>query len=43
VTDGEKIAQTIGFTIIRGRGKEFGADGGGQLVSTIRKRTWDWS
>jgi hypothetical protein len=26
-----------------GRGREFGADEGGQLVSTIRKRTWDWS
>jgi hypothetical protein len=41
-TEGEEISQTIGFTISGGRGKEFGADEGGQLVSTIRKRTWDW-
>jgi hypothetical protein len=41
--EGKEISQTIGFTISGGRGREFGADEGGQLVSTIRKRTWDWS
>jgi hypothetical protein len=43
MTDGEEISQIIGFTILGGRGREFGTDEGGQLVSSIRKRTWDWS
>jgi hypothetical protein len=43
VTEREEMSQTIGFSVSGGRGREFGADEGGQLVSTIRKGTWDWS
>jgi hypothetical protein len=42
-TEGEEISQTVRSTRSGGKGKEFGVGEGGQLLSTIKKGTWEWS
>jgi hypothetical protein len=41
--EGEEISQTVGSTRPGGKEKEFGTSEGGQLPSTIKKGTWEWS
>jgi hypothetical protein len=43
VTEGKEISQIVGSTRLGGKGKEFRASKGGQLLSTIKKGTWEWS